>query len=165
MNVGRGLFRAWILVSVLWIILGGSIIAYKIVAPDTIWGSFQPWLTDEEAGLPPRAEQKQLSRAFSPIRLGRPDMIRIEMPDGSQLYMPESLSEAVRTRIAEQFWDQRWSRWGRAAAIVALWAFIPCLLLFIFGYSLLWVGRGFTRDCPPAADPVKSKAANRSAVH
>jgi hypothetical protein len=145
MNVGRGLFRAWILVSVLWIIIGGSVIAYTIVAPDTIWGSFQPWLTDEEAGLPPRAEQNQLSRAFSPIRLGRPDMVRIEMPDGSQLYMPESLSEAVRTRIAEQFWNQRWSRWGRAAAIIALWAFIPCLMLFFLGYGLLWVGRGFMR--------------------
>jgi hypothetical protein len=145
MNVARGLFRAWILISVLWIIVGGSVIAYKIVAPDTIWGSFQPWLTDQEAGLPPRSDQNQMSRSFSPIRLGRPDMVRIEMPDGSQLYMPESLSEAVRIRIAEQFWDQRWSRWGRAAAIVALWAFVPCPLLFIFGYSLLWVGRGFTR--------------------
>jgi hypothetical protein len=72
-------------------------------------------------------------------------MVRIEMPDGSQLYVPESLSKADRTRIAEQFWDQRWGRWWRAAAIVALWTFVPCLLLFIFGYSLLWVGRGFTR--------------------
>jgi len=145
MNVGRGLFRAWILVSVLWIILGGSVIAYTIVGPDTIWGSFQPWLTDEEVGLPPRAEQKQLSRSFSPIRLVRDNMVRVEMPDGSQLYVLDSLSEADRTRIAEQFWDQRWSRWGRAAATVALWSFVPCLLLFILGYSLLWVGRGFTR--------------------
>src|SRR5215467_3952139 len=104
MNVSRGLFRAWILISVLWIILGGSVIAYTIVAPDTIWGSFQPWLTDEEVGLPPRAEQKQPSRSFSPLRLGRPDMVRIEMPDGSQLYVPESLSQADRIRIAEQFW-------------------------------------------------------------
>jgi hypothetical protein len=128
MNVARGLFRAWILISVLWIIVGGSVIAYKIVAPDTIWGSFQPWLTDQEAGLPPRPDQNQMSRSFSPIRLGRPDMVRIEMPDGSQLYMPESLNEAVRTRIAEQFWDQRWGRWGRAAAILALWAVVPCLL-------------------------------------
>jgi hypothetical protein len=72
-------------------------------------------------------------------------MVHIQMPDGSKLYMPASLSEAVRTRIAEQFWDQRWGRWGRAAVTVSLWAFIPCLLLFIFGYSLLWVGRGFTR--------------------
>jgi len=145
MNVSRGLFRAWILVSVLWIILGGSVIAYKIVAPTTIWGSFQPWLTDEEAGLPPRAEQEQLSRSFSPIRNVRADMVHIQMPDGSKLYMPASLSEAVKTDIAEQFWDQRWRRWGRAAAAAALWAFVPCLLLFIFGYSLLWVGRGFMR--------------------
>ncbi len=145
MNVSRGLFRAWILVSVLWIIVGGSVIAYKIVAPATIWGSYQPWLTDEEAGLPPRAEQKQLSRSFSPIRDVRADMVHIQMPDGSKLYMPASLSEAVKTDIAEQFWDQRWRRWGRAAAAAALWAFVPCLLLFIFGYSLLWVGRGFMR--------------------
>ena len=146
MNVGRGLFRAWVLVSVLWIIIGGSVIAYTIVAPNRIWGSFQPWLTDEETGLPPRAEQKQLSHSFFPIRDVRADMLHIQMPDGSKLYMPASLSEPARTRIAEQFWQQRWNRWGRAAAIVALWAFVPCLLLFIFGYTLLWVGRGFTRD-------------------
>ena len=72
-------------------------------------------------------------------------MVPIEMPDGSQLYVLESLSKDDRTRIAGQFWEQRWSRWGQAAAIVALWAFIPCLLLFVFGYSLLWVGRGFMR--------------------
>jgi hypothetical protein len=45
--------------------------------------------------------------------------------------------KGVRTRIAEEFWDQRWGRWARAAATVSLWAFVPCLLLFIFGYSLL----------------------------
>ena len=39
MNVGRGFFRASILVSVLWI-LGAGAIAYSIVAPDTIQGSF-----------------------------------------------------------------------------------------------------------------------------
>jgi hypothetical protein len=133
----RGLFRTWILISIFWMIIGGSITAYKIVGPNTIWGSFQPWLTDEEVGLAPQAEQKQLSHSFFSIRDIRADILHIQMPDGSKLYMPASLSEGVRTRIAEEFWDQRWGRWARAAATVSLWAFVPCLLLFIFGYSLL----------------------------
>lgn len=41
MNVARGLFRAWIVVSLLWIVGAGSL-AYVIVSPDTVKGSFQP---------------------------------------------------------------------------------------------------------------------------
>ncbi len=41
MNIGRGLFRAWILISILWM-LGAGITAYAIVAPDTLHGRFQP---------------------------------------------------------------------------------------------------------------------------
>ena len=48
--------------------------------------------------------------------------------------------------IAKQFWDRRrWGRYARTAGIVALWALVPCILLFILGYALLWIGRGFKR--------------------
>ena len=163
MNVGRGFFRAWILVSVLWI-LGAGAIAYSIVAPDTIQGSFQPsgrlkegvpWETDYtkpfyDVMRSPAAEK--LAVVFFPVERRyrtewekASDMHVVLMPDGSRVYMNDGYNEADRAYIATQFWDQRWRRWGHAAAIIALWAFVPCVLLFILGYSLLWVARGFTR--------------------
>lgn len=63
------------------------------------------------------------------------DMIRVDMPDGSRIYMTAEYNDADRNYIARQFWDQRWGRWGYAAGIVALWALVPCALLFILGYA------------------------------
>ncbi|MCA1452158.1 hypothetical protein I6F35_02875 [Bradyrhizobium sp. BRP22] len=165
MNVGRGLFRAWVLISVLWII-GAGFVAYTIVAPDTIRGVFQPagatkgglnpWAVDYrkpfyETMRSPSAEK--LSVQFFEVQ--RTDqtqwdkdssMAVVEMPDGSRLYMHDGYNDADKDYIARQFWDQRWGRWGYAAGVVTAWAFVPCILLFIFGYSLLWVGRGFGRS-------------------
>lgn len=164
MNVGRGLFRAWVVISVLWI-GGACIMSYMFVCPDTVWGGFQPSASKGLAKLPlgdtdfskpfyewmrsPSAEK--LDVVFHSVGWRQridwekdPSMITVEMPDGSRLYMHAGFNEADQNYIAKQFWDQRWTRRGYAAGIVALWAFVPCALLFILGYALLWVGRGFT---------------------
>jgi hypothetical protein len=73
-------------------------------------------------------------------------MVVVNMPDGSRIYMRDGYNEADKNYIAQQFWDQRWSRWGDAAGVIAAWAFVPCILLFVLGYSFLWVVRGFKRD-------------------
>jgi hypothetical protein len=162
MNVGRGLFRAWVVISVLWI-GGACIMSYMFAWPDTVWGGFQPSalakfpLSEIDFSKPfyetmhsPSAEK--LGVAFHSVGWQQridwekdPSMIMVKMPDGSRLYMNAGFNEADRNYIAKQFWDQRWMRWGYAAGIIALWAFVPCALLFIIGYALLWVGRGFTR--------------------
>ena len=41
MNMGRGLFRAWIVISVLWIIIASTAV-YVIEARDIVRGSFKP---------------------------------------------------------------------------------------------------------------------------
>jgi hypothetical protein len=40
MNVGRGLFRGWVLVSVIWIICA-VFFGYTIVVPEIVHGNFQ----------------------------------------------------------------------------------------------------------------------------
>jgi hypothetical protein len=164
MNVGRGLFRAWILISILWII-GAGVMGYVIESPDTVHGSFQPdfmakgglewWQVDYsksfyETMRSPSAEK--LNVTFHPIDWQTKNnfdkdakMDQLLMDDGSTVYVHAEYSEADKDYIAKQFWNQRWNRYGYAAGIVALWAFVPCALLFILGYALLWVGRGFTR--------------------
>jgi hypothetical protein len=165
MNVGRGLFRAWVLISVLWIIAAGFV-AYTVSAPDIIRGAFQPdnetkgglepWKVDwqkpfYETIRSPSAEK--LNVKFYKVEWKYQSqwdkdgsMAVVEMPDGSHLYMDRQYNETDKNYIAQQFWDQRWGRWGYAAGVVVAWALIPCILLFILGYSLLWVGRGFKKS-------------------
>lgn len=168
MNVGLGLFRAWVVISLLW---SAGIVAYGIVSDDAAQGNFAPndVLKDrrnvEWGGLAPHKPDKQtfqesyrspsaekLIVTFRSVDWRQrmdfdtdADTIKVDMPDGSSIYMHAAYNDADRNYIAKQFWDQRWGRWGRAAGIVALWAFVPSALLFILGYALLWIGRGFKR--------------------
>jgi len=162
MNIGRGLLRTWLLVSTLWT-MGAGFVAYTTIASDTIHGKFQPagatkdgikpWEIDYhkpfyETMRSPAAENLNI-RFFEVEHRDQSQwdkdrsMAVIEMPDGSRLYVHDQYNETDKNYIAQQFWDQRWSRWAYAGGVVAAWAFVPCILLFIFGYSLLWVGRGF----------------------
>jgi hypothetical protein len=134
-----------------------------IVSPDTVRGSFQPagktkggvepWKIDYskpfyETMLSPSAEK--LSVTFFAVEWQYKSdwdkdakVAKVNMPDGSRVYMDAAYNEADQEYIAKQFWDQRWSRYAEAAWSIALWALVPCAVLFILGYALLWVGRGF----------------------
>jgi hypothetical protein len=162
MNVSRGLFRAWILVSVLWAVGAGSI-AYITWLPDKVSGAFQPsgalkdglkpWQVDYSKPFydvmrSPATEK--LTVAFFPVApRDRADwdkdntMVVVEMPDGSHLYMHAGYTKEDLAYIAGQFWDQRWTRWLSLVGVIVMWVIGPSLLLLIFGYSFLWVGRGF----------------------
>lgn len=161
MNIGRGLFRAWLLISILWII-GAGLTAYTIVAPDTLHGRFLPTVIMKKGTTQEQVEKIDFGKPFydfgvSPAQqnstivfthdqttsTGQSEFIDVGFPDGSRLYIPAGYSETDKNYISKQFWDQRWDRWARAAVLIAGWAFIPCIVLFIFGYSLLWVARGF----------------------
>ena len=161
MNIGRGLFRAWILISILWM-LGAGITAYAIVAPDTLHGRFQPLVEIKKEVTRQQIDKidfngpfydfgvspSQLNSAieFTPDKLSpeaRSQSDHVAFPDGSQLYIPAGYNDTDKNYIAGQFWDQRWGRWAYAAGVIAAWVLVPCILLFIIDYSLLWVGRGF----------------------
>jgi hypothetical protein len=163
MNLSRGLLRAWILISVLWI-AGAGFTAYTIVAPEALHGRFQPRVEMKKGTTAEQVEKIDFSKPFydfvvSPSRSfltivfsldqitaqELAQFILVDFPDGSSLYLPAGYNGADRAYISQQFWDQRWSRWGHAAGVVALWAFLPCTLIFVLGFGILWVGRGFKR--------------------
>ncbi len=166
MNVGRGLFRAWIVISILWI-AGAGIVAYVIVSPDTVQGSFQPAAQIKKEAMPGTSEEidwtkpfydlvvspasAKLHVTFFPVEWQHRDEwknkshILVNFPDGSVLYILKGYNEADKNYITGQFWEQRWGRYAYTTGIVALWAFVPCVLFFVLGYALLWVGRGFRR--------------------
>ncbi len=163
MNIGRGLFRAWILISILWM-MGAGVTAYAMVVPDTLHGRFQPVVVIKKEATRQQIDKIDFDKPFyefgvSPSQLklrtefisdqlspaARSQSDQVDFPDGSHLYIPAGYNETDKNYIAQQFWDQRWGRWAYAAGVVTAWAFIPCVILFILGYSLLWVGRGFKR--------------------
>jgi hypothetical protein len=124
MNVSRGLLRAWILISVLWIVGAGSL-AYILISPDTVKGNFQPaghtkggikpWQVDYskpfyETMRSPSAEK--LTITFFPVDWQSKiewdkdaRMTKLDMPDGSRIYMPAAYNNEDRNYIAKQYWD------------------------------------------------------------
>jgi len=164
MNVGRGLFRAWVFLSILWI-AGLGFIAYseisqKITAP--IWGYVYPLREDVdfdkmtstalyESMRSPSAEKlkpefhqveyKYVSQWKDSVRDGT--MIALSKPDGSHLYLDSRMNKQDQEYVANAFWNQRWRRWLEASQYWALAIFGAPALLFVLGWGLLWVGRGF----------------------
>jgi hypothetical protein len=164
-RVGRGLFRAWVVVSGLWI-AGAGLAVYYAVVPDRVHGDFQAVGRVKEGVNPsdfnfwskpfyelirsPSAEK--LTVTFERLDWQRKEsfdkdtrMVKIEVGDTGHIYMPADYNSVDRSYIVKQFEEQRLWRWADAALIIALWALVPCIALFIFGYALLWIGRGFTR--------------------
>jgi hypothetical protein len=166
MNLARGLFQGWVFFSVLWVI-GGGFLVYMIHEAETVSGTFTSVL-EFKAGVDtnsdtllsdklsqsmrsPSAEKRRvefslLRARHAPAPNNSKDLEKIGMPDGSQLYINLGYSEADRTYIVKQYWDQRWSRWVSAAGTVVLWTLVPCIALFVVGYALLWVTSGLARE-------------------
>jgi hypothetical protein len=158
MNIGRGLFRAWILVSALWIAGAVYLFITQIVG-----AQYAPIVLVKK-GATPELYTKVIDEPNSPdfyayFRSPAGENLEMEFtavdkppadpnafinfPDGTKLYVPKGYSTTDKNYIAEQYWQQRWSRWAYTGWPFVRWALVPCVALFIIGYALLWVGRGF----------------------
>jgi hypothetical protein len=166
MNVGRGLFRGWILLTVLWLIGAGSL-AYFIIGDEVSGWKWQyvhimrgdvPNPNEVDWKLPyyeimrsPSAEKLAVTFDNLPyqyveswdqsVKDGKLPVI--EMPDHSSLYLDTYLTKDDQEYLAKAFWDQR--RW-RYASFAKAWVpilVVPPIVLFILGWALLWVCRGF----------------------
>ena len=154
MNVTRGLWRAWIFVTVLWVI--GTAWAAYLALPSSIalkrhYMELMKWA----AGKPPK---ESLTPVFSVVewqqvfdwdkRANEGKLVSVRFPDNSVLYLNAEMPEADKSYIAAAFWDQRWKRyWEVALPYLYGGVGLPIALLLI-GSFLVWVGRGFARDKP-----------------
>jgi hypothetical protein len=170
MNIGRGLFRGWIFLTVLWLI-GAGTLAYFVIGAEVSgwkWGyvhqprtNSPPWEIDwslpyYETMRSPSAEK--LAVTFHEV--GRQDvrswdhfvkdgkLAPIEMPDHSLLYLSTYLTERDQEYLAKAFWDERWSRYLSFAKVWAPIFVVPPIVLFILGWAILWVCRGFKTPRP-----------------
>jgi hypothetical protein len=117
MNWRRGLFRAWLVLSVLWL-SGVGLAAY----------SADPW---EYHDLTWRPSDTPLYDDI--LKTAKTNMCGQHGADGSLLTDGCWYTPTLKTEI-----------WRRAKAAWLL-AFAPPAVLFVLGAAGLWVGRGFRR--------------------
>src|SRR5262249_16250999 len=70
-------------------------------------------------------------------------IVVIKMPDHSSLYLDTQLTKADQEYLAKAFWDQRWSRYVSFTKFWVPMLMVPPIVLFILGWAILWVCRGF----------------------
>jgi hypothetical protein len=166
MNWKLGLFRLWVLATVLWL-LGVGYFAFKAFhVPLPLRGDYQysvqikemPWNTDWSKPLYeiiyppgkgpfpdefPAVGEEYIQKWDEDVKAGK--TIRIEFPDSSNLYLNPALTEQDQTYLANLFWQNRWYRyWSKIAPWLAT-AFGPPIAVLLLGLGLIWVRRGFAR--------------------
>lgn len=167
MNVRRGLWRAWIFVSVLWIL--GIVGVAALVLPDSSAKKFSyvyvmrsdvpdpnnvDW-TKNFYDLMQSPARNHLASSFNALEyrlesswdddVKKGTLITAEFPDKSRLYLSAQMTKEDQNYVSKQFWDQRWWRYGSDVLPFAATAILPPIGLFLLGCFLLWVIRGFAR--------------------
>ena len=172
MNMRRGLFRAWILLTIIWLI-GVSTLAYFII-PDEVrlskWHYVHHMREDISIIDPNKIDwfrpyyenmrspsKEKLPVSFSELNYEYFDawdknvkdgkLVIISLPDHSSLYLNTYLTEEDQNYIAAAFWNQRWSRYGNIAKTWIAFLLAPPIVAFIFGWPLLWLARGVQTIC------------------
>jgi hypothetical protein len=162
-NVRRGLFRAWILLTVVWLI-GVITMAYMLV-PDEV-GQWK-WQYVHEMRRDLDLEKVDWTRPYyenmrSPSieklavtfsQLGDEyvdewnDLVNdgkintVSFPDHSVLYLETNLTKEDQEYLSGAFWNQRWWRYGKIAGTWTAIAVMPAVAVLIICWALLWVAR------------------------
>jgi hypothetical protein len=168
MNVKRGLWRAWIFVTVLWV-LGTGTLAYFLMV-DAVAKNYQwlvllrkdvkePWKHFEDLPIYEIAHwpsKEGLSVAFNPLDyeyasqwnkdVDAGKTILVDFPDHSKLYLNAQLTKEDQTYLSRAFWDQRWERWATIGLPFAGLVVLPPIVVLMLGSFMLWVARGFAHD-------------------
>jgi hypothetical protein len=163
MNWRRGLFRAWLLISALWI-AGACVIAVLAVSRAVSDASYQyvatlregkPWQQNRSEPFykshksPREDDPPEFSRiGYQYLSLFREDAkvglnIVVQMPDSSTLYLISALTSEDRDFVSHAFWEQRWFRWWDESWRWIVGILLPPVFLLLIGYALLWTLKGF----------------------
>jgi hypothetical protein len=166
MNLSPGLFRAWIVLSILWTL--GTVALAASLLPDKVRSDryqyvyvlredVEPWEVNWERPLyeiMQAPSQVQAPPMFSEVDWEYVEQWDREVESGSmllihdagKLYLSAALTPDDRRHLTEAFGNERWKRWGWA---LLPWVGIvvgPPVALLMLGAALLWVIRGFARS-------------------
>lgn len=170
MNYKRGLFRIWILVSVLWIVgcAGFAYIHYSTAYPAgrnyqyVIQTKKMPWETDwtkpiyEIAFAPgkgkfPEAFQliddKYLDGFNKAVNAGTKKTV--DMTNMDTLYISAEYNQNDVAILSDEFEAQWWGRFFSDYKPYAIGAIVPPVCLLILGFLIGWVIAGFRKSIYP----------------
>jgi hypothetical protein len=166
MNVSRGLFRAWIVFSVLWLSVMVAL-GYQSISQELTSTKYQyvvrllpnadpnkTWKSSPYEVIESPSKSKSVIE-FDTVGYQYLDQWKklategkltvVAFPDSSEVYILDALNEADKILIAAAFWDQRWARWWK---VFFPWLAITLagpLVLFCLGAALIWIARGFLK--------------------
>jgi len=72
-------------------------------------------------------------------------MILVDMPDRSSLYLYAAMTKNDQDYLTRVFWIRRWGRYLDIGKPWLAGLLGPPIALFILGWSVLWVCRGFMK--------------------
>jgi hypothetical protein len=173
MNINRGMFRLWAVVSILWALVVGGFAylefsspyafpkEYYYVPQQKAKGSIFDWNKPfyETNFQPLTGPNKEVFAVLDWSikgeweRNGRiATTTAIQFDDGTLLYVPTEIIDQGQRKagvksdgrlIAELFLAQRWQRLFDKVWPWLLGVVLPPILLFFLGLSLIWIIRGF----------------------
>jgi hypothetical protein len=169
MNWSRGLFRIWLLSSLLWLAVISYWASSVFLVPRPFAGSYQyswplkekPWDTDfskpfYEIAYPPGkgefpdsfdpVEDEYIQQWDADVKAGK--MVTIDFPDGASLYLSSQLTKDDQRLLSQEFWSDRWHRYASKLLPWLKLAFGPPIALFLAGLATRWIGRGFRKVVP-----------------
>jgi hypothetical protein len=160
MNIKRGLFRLWVVLTLLWVV-GVAFVGGGNITSDTAWGG-QPWLADPIAAFPVlcsdyRGKQGadfQVKRAFEPWNEYR-------QPSQACWYDAAKFRQLwpeYKDLSDNEVMDKLYTRldWYHASfdplyntKVVLMKALIPPAVIFVIGFLFVWAFSGFARPKTP----------------
>lgn len=164
MNWKRGLLRFWAVLSLVWVALILVITFGMTGSGNFKSGDYQlveELLTDPANLSPDGPTQMELARPGHgkwPVQFAEIDYSNLHrwkddpnyqadvMPDGSTLYVRNSLLKEDQDFVLSKFWDQRYQRYLPKLMPFFLLMVAPPLATLILGAALAWSLRGFARD-------------------
>lgn len=164
MNAKKGLFRVWVVVSILWSVLIGM---------QTYVAMTSPFAFPTEYFYVPQLKSKQTkpdwTRPFYELNLkpgSGPEKEKfseldwdekkeweasgrmaastaIQFEDGTLLYIPTDIIKSDGRRIGEYFLSQKWERYLDKFWFYIVALIVPPVVLLLLGIAGFWIFRGF----------------------
>lgn len=151
MSWGRGFFRVWMLLAVLWVVFALLI----------GWGSVaNPYVPGKDVAIALDTEEVDLLDSYGQVHLAFEERVRAGTTKktalqvyGFNLYTGADLEpwqyyeyiDLANARVAEYVETEAASRRNKAIPQLAMTIVLPPLILLLLGWAIAWVLSGFRR--------------------
>ncbi|TIL28826.1 hypothetical protein [Mesorhizobium sp.] len=144
MNIRRGLFRLWLVLSTVWVVVTGAMYFEEIQSPGIPEANFLYVKdADEFEKIPAANSRYEMRKTMTEITF--PNNVSLfttpgEPDDKERALVPGFLIKIVEPRYAEV----RAKRWDTVHLALQV-AFVPIAVVFALGGALVWAFSGFSK--------------------